>query len=515
MKADLLLRGGAVHPLGRFGARAVTHLAIAGERVLAAGGRELDGLRGSRTRVVELAGRAVLPGFDDAHAHVVYFGLTSFGADVTGSRSIAEIQDRVRRVHRRLAPGRWLVARGYSAADLVEGRAPVREELDAVVGERPAYADERGGHSRVASSAALAAAGLGPDTADPVGGSVGRRPDGSLDGRLIESAMRLVSDHQPVPDFEERTAGILRCQRLLLARGVTTVGAAVNRGFADDLGAFQELEADGRLRLRVNEFLSWELLEAASSLGVRPAFGGRVRAGPVKVFIDGGASAGAVALRGAPDPLWRTPPEELRRVVARASAAGLQVAAHAIGDAAIAAFCDAVEAAGPAALRQRHRVEHCTACPPDLQQRLARLGMVAVMQPLFATAGRARTASVFPEQLRPHLAAHRALLAAGVRVAFSSDLPVVPDPDPWVGLAAAARDPAGRITPLQALRAYTSGGAYAAFAERERGTLEPGMLADFQVLDSDPLAMEPEQWPGLRPSAVAVGGAPVLGTLFS
>ena len=141
--------------------------------------------------------------------------------------------------------------------------------------------------------------------------------------------------------------------------------------------------------------------------------------------------------------------------------------------------------------------------------------MVAVMQPLFATLGRPRSAAAFPESLRPHLAAHRALLRAGVRLAFSSDLPVVPDPDPWAGLAAAVADPVGRLTPLQALRAYTSGGAYAAFAERERGTLEPGRLADFQVLDTDPFAMAPAKWPGLRPSAVAVGGAPVLGTLFS
>src|SRR5205814_2193727 len=189
---------------------------------------------------IDLQGRAVLPGFDDAHAHVVYFGLTSFGADLTGSRSLTELQERLRRVHQRLPPGAWLVARGYSAADLAEGRAPVREELDAVVGNRPAYADERGGHGRVASTAALAAAGLGPDTDDPAGGSLGRRPDGSLDGRLIESAMRLVSDHQPVPDFQERMTGILRCQRLLLSRGITAVGAAVNRGFADDLAAFQE-----------------------------------------------------------------------------------------------------------------------------------------------------------------------------------------------------------------------------------------------------------------------------------
>ncbi|HEX6349547.1 MAG TPA: amidohydrolase [Candidatus Dormibacteraeota bacterium] len=514
MRADLLLRHGVVHPLGRFGARAVSHLAVAGERVLAVGGRELDGLRDRRTRVVDLGGRCVLPGFDDAHAHVVYYGLTSFGADLTGSRSLAQLQARVRRVDDRLPPGRWLVARGYSAQDLAEGRPPVREELDAVVGERPMYADERGGHSRVASSAALALAGLGPSTPDPVGGALGRRPDGSLDGRLIEAAMRLVSDHQPAPAFEERMTGILRCQRLLLARGITSVGAAVNRGFADDLAAFQELADRGRLQLRVNEFLSWELLPAARRLGLRRGFGGgRLRAGPVKVFVDGGAAAGAVALRGARDQLWRTSPADLKRLVAEANAAGLQVAAHAVGDGAIEAFCDAVEAAGPPALALRHRVEHCTACPPDLQARLARLGMVAVMQPLFASVGRARAGGAFPDAVRPHLAAHRALLRAGVRLVFSSDLPVVPDPDPWAGIAAAVTDTAGPLTLLQALRAYTAGGAYVAFSERERGTLEPGMLADFQVLDADPFGLAPEKWPGLRPTAVAVAGAPAWGTL--
>jgi predicted amidohydrolase YtcJ len=366
----------------------------------------------------------------------------------------------------------------------------------------------------VASSAALAAAGLGPRTPDPPGGSLGRGPDGALDGRLLESAMRLVSDHQPAPDFAERKTGILRCQRLLLGRGITAVGAAVNRGFADDLAAFTELADEGRLKLRVNEFLSWELLETSARLGLRRAFGGLVRAGPVKVFVDGGAVADAVALRGAGPQLWRTPPAELARIVAVATAAGLQVAAHAIGDAAIAAFCDAVEAAGPAAPRLRHRVEHCTACPPDLQRRLAGLGMVAVMQPLFASIGRTRAHDAFPAALRPHLAPHRALLQAGVRLAFSSDLPVVPDPDPWAGMAAAAADPSGGLTPLQALRAYTAGGAYAAFAEADRGSLEQGRLADFQVFERDPLAMAPDKWPGLRPSAVAVAGAPVLGRLF-
>src|SRR6266705_3973945 len=192
--------------------------------------------------------------------------------------------------------------------------------------------------------------------------------------------MRLVADVPPLPGLERRVEGVLKAQDLLVSRGITSVGAAVNRGFADDLRAYEQLARDGKLKMRVNEFLSWELLESASGLGVQSGFGGSlVRAGPIKVFVDGGAERVATRAGGG---VWRTTPEELRDLVGRATAAGLQVAAHAIGDAAIEAMCDAVEAAHGQHLR--HRVEHCTICPPDLQSRLARLGLVAVMQPMAA-----------------------------------------------------------------------------------------------------------------------------------
>ncbi|MEA2656663.1 MAG: hypothetical protein QOI23_2028, partial [Chloroflexota bacterium] len=196
---------------------------------------------------------------------------------------------------------------------------------------------------------------------------------------------------------------------------------------------------------------------------------------------------------------------------ARATAAGLQVAAHAIGDGAIAAMCDAVEAAGGGALR--HRVEHCTICPPDLQVRLGRLGMVAVMQPAAARLGRVASALFFPASDRRHLAAHAPLLKAGVALAFSSDLPVTPDPNPWPGIRAAVEDQVNGISLLAALRAYTAGGAYASFEEKSKGTLEPGMIADLQVHERDPLGQATATWDQLRPRAVLVGGVKVFGTL--
>jgi predicted amidohydrolase YtcJ len=503
MIADLVLGRGRIYTLGRAGLRPVSYLAVKAGVVIAAGGGEVMGLRGPRTTVLELDGRTVLPGFNDAHAHVVYNGLSSFGVELGGCRSVAQIQRRIAARVRGLADGEWCQGAGFSHLELVERRHPTRQELDAVTGGRPAFIDERGGHLRVANSAALAAAGLGRASEDPAGGSLGRDAEGELDGILYESAMRLVADHQPPPSLTRRKQAVLRTQRLLLSRGITSVGAAVNRGFADDLRAYQQLLDEGRLRMRVNQFLSWELLPAARRLGLSSGAGSdRLRAGPIKVFVDGGLSTDAAAMRSGGG-VWRTRPDELREMLREAEAGRLQVAAHAIGDAAIEAMADAVEAAGGAG--HRHRVEHCAFCPPDLRERLGRLGMVAVMQPLglrFKADWRAR----FGDALSANLLCHRDLARAGVRVAFSSDLPVSPDPDPWPGLELSVTDRDQGLSVLAALRAYTEAGAYTSFEEWRKGTLELGRQADFQVLDQDPIADPPASWPELRPRLVAVAG---------
>jgi predicted amidohydrolase YtcJ len=509
VKADLILARGRIRTLGRAGLQVYSHLAVQAGKVTAIGGAGLMGLKGPLTRVIDLRGSAVLPGFNDAHAHVVYYGLTRFGADLGGTRSVAEIVDRLRQHGRRLKKGEWQQGMGYRVDELAELRPPHRTELDQATRGRPCYVDERGGHSRVANTAALEAAGVMVGTQDPAGGRIGRDRNGTPNGLLLESAMRLVADVQPPPALDRREQGILIAQRLLLSRGVTSVGAAVNRGFADDLRAYQRLAESGRLRIRVNEFLSWELLEAASGLGVHAGFGGPIlRAGPIKVFVDGGAERVAMRSGGG---VWRTTPDELRQLVDYATRAGLQVAAHAIGDAAIEAMCDAVEAAGDTTLR--HRVEHCTICPPDLQARLGKLRMVAVMQPTAARFGRVASALFFPAQDRKHLAAHAPLLKAGVALAFSSDLPVTTDPNPWRGIRAAVEDHVNGVSVLAALRAYTAGGAYASFEENLKGTLDPGMIADLQIYERDPLSQAASTWDELRPRAVLLGGARVFGAV--
>ena len=505
----MILARGRIRTLGRTGLNPQSHIAIAGGKVVAVGGREVMGLRGPRTRVVDLAGSAVLPGFNDAHAHVVYYGLTRFAADLSGARGIDDILDRLKVHAKKLKPGEWLLGMGYRTDELTERRQPHSTELDRATGDRPAFIDERGGHARVANSAALAAASITPETPNPHGGRIGRDLNRAPNGLLLEAAMRMVADVQPKPALERRIEGVLMAQDLLVSRGITSVGAAVNRGFADDLRAFEQLACEGRLKMRVNEFLSWELLDASGGLGLRAGFGGAmVRSGPIKVFVDGGAERVAMRSGGG---VWRTTREELGEIVAQATAAGLQVAAHAIGDAAIEAMCDAVEASGGTDLR--HRVEHCTICPPDLQARVARLGMVAVMQPMAARFSRVASTIFFPVRDRADLAPHRRLMKAGVPVAFSSDLPVSPDPNPWPGIRVAVDDPVNGISLLAALRAYTSAGAYASFEEHVKGTLEVGMLADLQVYRGDPLEDDDVKWEALRPRAVLLGGARVYGAL--
>ena len=505
----MILARGRIRTLGRTGLNPQSHIAIAGGKVVAVGGREVMGLRGPRTRVVDLAGSAVLPGFNDAHAHVVYYGLTRFAADLSGARGIDDILDRLKVHAKKLKPGEWLLGMGYRTDELTERRQPHSTELDRATGDRPAFIDERGGHARVANSAALAAASITPETPNPHGGRIGRDLNRAPNGLLLEAAMRMVADVQPKPALERRIEGVLMAQDLLVSRGITSVGAAVNRGFADDLRAFEQLACEGRLKMRVNEFLSWELLDASGGLGLRAGFGGAmVRSGPIKVFVDGGAERVAMRSGGG---VWRTTREELGEIVAQATAAGLQVAAHAIGDAAIEAMCDAVEASGGTDLR--HRVEHCTICPPDLQARVARLGMVAVMQPMAARFSRVASTIFFPVRDRADLAPHRRLMKAGVPVAFSSDLPVSPDPNPWPGIRVAVDDPVNGISLLAALRAYTSAGAYASFEEHVKGTLEVGMLADLQVYRGDPLEDDDVKWETLRPRAVLLGGARVYGAL--
>ncbi len=519
MWADSLMLGGRIRP--RAGAATASHLAIRDGRVTAVGGPEVLERRGPHTEVIDLEGATLLPGFHDAHAHIVYEGLMRAGLDLRPP-NVASIADLTRLVRERAAvlpAGTWITGHGLTESGLAERRLPDLGDLDPVAPDHPVALDRLDGHIRVVNQAALRRAGISGATPDPPGGRIDRDAAGEPTGILRDTAMGLVTAAMPPPSLAERKAGVMDVLDACLRRGVTSVTAAVGRGFADDVRAYAELAAGGQLKVRVTMMLGRDHLDAAIAAGLRSGFGDPwVRFGPVKLFVDGNFPARTAMLSGAREQgLWRTPPDELRAVVTEAHAHGWAVAMHAVGDLAVRAALDAVEAAvsrhGRRALR--HRIEHGTVCPPEQQRRAGALGVAFCVQPaVLRFSSRERLAPLSAGQW-PHVMPYRSLAAAGVVLALSSDAPFGASASPLVAIAAAV----GRQTPSgepfnasealsldAAWRGYTRGGAAAAGEERWKGTLEAGRVADFIAFREDPWEVDLARLPELRPTLVGVGG---------
>jgi len=519
MWADTLVLGGRIRP--RASAATASHLAIRDGGVTAVGGPEVLDQRGPRTEVIDLEGATLLPGFHDAHAHVVYEGLMRAGLDLRPPNiaSIADITRLVRERAAALPAATWVTGHGLTDSALAEGRLPERTELDAAAPDHPVVLDRLDGHIRVVNQAALHRAGISGATPDPPGGRIDRDAAGEPTGILRDTAMRLVADAMPAPSLAQRKAGVAAVLEAGLRRGVTSVTAAVGRGFGDDVRTFAELAASGELEVRLTMMLARDHLDAAVAAGLRSGFGDRwVRYGPVKLFVDGNFPAQTAMLSSAPDRgLWRTPPEELRAVVSEAHVHGWAVALHAVGDLAVQAALDAVEAAvsryGRRALS--HRIEHGTVCPPEQQRRAGALGVAFCVQPaVLRFSGRQRLAPLTAAQW-PYVMPYRSLAAAGVTLALSSDAPFGASASPLTAIAAAVDRQTHLGEPFNlsealsleaAWRGYTRGGAAAAGEQGWKGTLEPGQVADFVAFREDPWEVPLARLDALRPALVGVAG---------
>jgi predicted amidohydrolase YtcJ len=515
-------------------------VAVAGGRILAVGrGDDVLGLAGPGTRVVSLAGAALLPGFHDAHCHVLGLGLTLAAVPLAAAATIPDV---VRRLQERAdaagaGPETWVRGRGYNHNALAERRHPERHDLDAVAGGgAPVLIVHASGHAVSLNSRALALAGITRDTPDPPGGAVVRDGRGEPTGVLLETAVPLAYAAAPAPTRDEKREALGAAARALNAMGVTSaVDATLGVAERDSLGnisAYAEAAASGLLTVRCTLMQTLEQLAALDSV---PAPGDLspesewVRVGPAKVFTDGALTTRTALLRapfadtgGLGTAVWAA--DALEHMVGRAHAAGWQIAAHAIGDAAIDLCLDAYGRAQARRPRPdtRHRIEHAMLLWPDQVGRMARLGVLPVYQPEFlmrfgdayeAGLGEARAARLMP---------YAETRAAGLPLVFSSDLPVVPG-RPLDGVAAAARRraPSGRtlgagqrVSVPDALRAYTQGAALSVFLEGDRGQLAPGQRADFVILNRDPLTLPPDEWDGaLSVQATVIGGGLVYGHL--
>lgn len=453
------------------------------EGVISAVGEEA-GARAKGAEVVELAGQA-LPGLGDAHLHLAWMARQRIECDLRGARSRADALARIRRHASRLPPGAWVVGRGWYNDAWADPAWPRRGELDEVVAGRPAVFTRKDGHSAWVSTAALRAAGIGPETPDPPGGVIDREPDGQPAGSVRERALDLVRRVVPKPGREEFDRALTFVLRDLARSGLTQVHTMDG---PELFSALEGLHRGGRLPLRVTWNLPMGDLEHAERLGIRSGFGDEwLQIWGVKAFLDGslGSRTAEMLDGGGVQTLSQPGLEELCRRCARAE---LNVCLHAIGDGAVRRALDVLEPLAGAWPRWRPRVEHAQCVDPRDAPRFARAGVVASMQPLHAVADRELADREWAGRTR-HAYAWRPLQAAGAVLAFGSDAPVE-DPDPLLGLDAAtawrqraAWHPELALTRPQALRAYTAGVAYAAGMERRTGRLRPGLLCDLTVVE--------------------------------
>lgn len=501
--ADLLLVNARVLTLDPALPQAAA-VALAGDTILAVGrNADLRPFRQSRAQVIDCRGYTLIPGLNDAHCHLLATAaaLTALDCGPPAIRSLADLQQALRRRAAATPPGQWLRGYGLEPSALAEGRYPTRWELDAVAPQHPVRLEHSNGHAAVLNGYALALAGIAAATPDPPEGIICRdETTGEPDGVLLEMSPWLRDKLGNTRDPAELTAGVRRLSQKLLSYGITSVQDAGPHNSPAHWQTFQSLTQAGPFRPRIMLMAGVANLEQFAQAGLSWGSGDdRLRLGHAKIMLT--LTTGAM----------HPGPAELAELVSTAHNRGFPVAIHAVEQAAVAAVANLKSMAHPppagptagipaaAGIIPRNRIEHCAECPPELLPKLRRRGLTIVTQPGFIYwRGENYREWVSPELL-PHLYPLTALAQAGIPMAFGSDAPVI-DPSPWPALSSAitgrtaaglplfAGKPGGPnpgLTLTQALRAYTSGGAWAEGAETRKGILRPGMLADLVLVDTD------------------------------
>jgi len=501
-----------------------TAVAISGNRFRAVGSDdEIRSLAGPGAQIMDLGGRRVLPGLNDGHFHYWDWSLALRQLPLSTAPSLAAVQAQVAQAAQAAGAG-WIMGRGWNETLWVEQRLPTRADLDGAAGPHPVLLYRSDMHLAVANTAALQAAGITGDTPNPPGGVIGRDAAGQPNGLLADLAMNLVSAVVP-PASEEETVDAMRAGIGLLHRlGLTGLHDYRVMGGICGVPAFrawQRLEAAGQLALRVWMHLPGERTREAIALGLRTGFGNdNLRVGHLKFFVDGSQGARTAWMlepyedSGCGIPL--TPLAEIGDAAVRAELAGWAVAIHSIGDRANRELIATLESvrekvaqhqhaygAATAPPRAPHRIEHVQLIRPEDLPRLARLGVVASVQPLQATDDMAMVEQSVGRRAQ-YAYTFQSLLRAGVPLALGSDCPVA-DPNPFRSIHAAVtrqrRDgtPAGgwypdeRLTVPQAVWGFTMGTALASGRQAELGSISPGKFADLVVLDRDIYDIEPAE----------------------
>lgn len=533
-QADMILVGGRVFVADDAGTMAQA-VALRRGTVMAVGtDAQIRALAGPDTRTVELRGRLVTPGFNDAHVHFGAGGQNLLQVSLLGATSLAEIERRVAAAAEQAAPGEWILGRGWDqtrlpASELGPGGWPTNAVLNRAAPKNPVVLTRVDGHTAWANSVALRITGINEDTPNPVGGEIVRHPTTrEPTGILKESAEALVTRYIPEPTETQARRGIQAAMELAARTGVTSVQSDVTMSH---VAIYEQLRDADSLTVRIYGWLPLQkdVIDSLRARGVTAPTGDEwVRLGMVKGYTDGtlGSRTAYMEEPFSDDHSVRGLPQytdaQLDSLVTAADAAGLQVILHAIGDAAnhqaLNAFQNAARA-NPAHPR-RHRIEHAQVLDRADIPRFRELGVIASMQPTHATSDmRWAETRIGHDRAAEGAYAWRTLLDAGATVIFGTDFPVEPLP-PVEGIYSAvtrqSREepgvppggwlPAQRLTREEAIRLYTAASAFGEWQEAKKGTLRPGMLGDLVVWDRDLLTVPEADILKAQPVLTVVGG---------
>lgn len=523
--ADTIFVNGRVYvQRGRF----ETALAVAGDKVLAVGNdASVRALASKDTRIVDLKGRLVTPGFNDAHVHFLDGGFGLLSVDLRDAKDETEFAERIGRHAAGLPKGAWILNGNWDHERWKSQALPTKALIDAVTRDNPVAVNRLDGHMILANSLALQAAGIDRNTKDPFGGTIVRDASGEPTGILKDNAQDLLYKALPEPTREMNVRAAKAALAHAASLGVTSVQ---DNSSIDALPTYQQIRAEGGLLARINVWRPVSAMKSLIDAGVRSGLGDDwIRIGAIKILSDGSMGAGTAAFF---DPytdepttsgLLLYPVEELNRMIDDADAAGFQLAVHAIGDRANALVLDAFEKAAAARPRadRRFRIEHAQVVRRADLPRYAKLRVVASIQPSHCIDDmRWAPKRIGVERCRMAYN-FKSFLDAGIPVAFGTDWYVEPL-DPRLGLyAAVTREtveggpkdgflPEERIPLEAAIDLYTRGSAYAEFADDRKGTLEPGRLADLAVFAEDLFKLEPKKILTTPVDLTMVGGRVVF-----
>ena len=504
-----------------------------GRIVMVGTSEDVKALIGDNTKIVDVGGRSVIPGMISTHMHPGIGATRFFEIDCRSPpiKSIKEVLIKIREKAQQTQVGKWILATNYNDKKLVENRHITRWELDEVAPRNPVFLSKETGHLYIVNSMALELAGINKGTPNPPGGKIERDPKTrELTGLLYEAASSLVTKMIPSYSLEEVKAGLKIAFNQFLEWGLTTVHDVAASPII--IRAYQELLAENNLPLRMNFLVSGltgfdvSLENAVPSLlrlGLQSGFGGYwLKLMGIKLIVDGSGSGGSAAVytpqhRGTKDlGILVSSPEELRDRVVEAHKAGLRVGIHAIGDRAIDIALDAIEAASKEKPVSdiRHRIEHCSVCTPKQLERIKRLGVVPTSSIGYMWGiGDDYIENFGPERVR-WLHPHKSYLDYGIIAGGNADWPVS-DGDPFKGIyeAVVRKTSTGQsfdnresVSVLDAIRIYTLNGAYAGCDENDRGSLEPGKLADIVVLSDNILEVPKEMIKDLKVDMTIIEG---------